>query len=88
MEDCCTQKNVIRICLGICMGGCKLSSQGIGRPFNPVCGEYEHISRECCALLHPNNSTFNELDESDESSESDLLRSESSESIVEGENFT
>ena len=88
MEDCCTQKNVIRICLGICMGGCKLSSQGIGRPFNPVCGEYEHISRECCALLHPNNSTFNELDESDESSESDLLRSESSESIVEGENLT
>ena len=88
MEDCCTQKNVIRICLGICMGGCKLSSQGIGRPFNPVCGEYEHISRECCALLHPNNSTFNELDESDESSESDLLRSESSESIVDGENFT
>ena len=87
MEDCCTQKNVIRICLGICMGGCKLSSQGIGRPFNPVCGEYEHISRECCALLHPNNSTFNELDESEESSESDLLRSESSESIVKGENF-
>ena len=88
MEDCCTQKNVIRICLGICMGGCKLSSQGIGRPFNPVCGEYEHISRECCALLHPNNSTFNKLDESDESSESDLLRSESSESIVEEENLT
>ena len=88
MEDCCTQKNVIRICLGICMGGCKLSSQGIGRPFNPVCGEYEHISRECCALLHPNNSTFNELDESDESSESDLFRSESSESIVDGENLT
>ena len=88
MEDCCTQKNVIRICLGICMGGCKLSSQGIGRPFNPVCGEYEHISRECCELLHLNNSTFNELDESDESSESDLLRSESSESIVEGENLT
>ena len=87
MEDCCTQKNVIRICLGICMGGCKLSSQGIGRPFNPVCGEYEHISRECCALLHPNNSTFNELDESEESGESDLLRSESSESIVKGENF-
>ena len=87
MEDCCTQKNVIRICLGICMGGCKLSSQGIGRPFNPVCGEYEHISRECCALLHPNNSTFNELDESEESSESDLLLSESSESIVKGENF-
>ena len=88
MEDCCTQKNVIRICLGICMGGCKLSSQGIGRPFNPVCGEYEHISRECCALLHPNNSTFNKSDESDESSESDLLRSESSESIVEDENLT
>jgi len=87
MEDCCTQKNVIRICLGICMGGCKLSSQGIGRPFNPVCGEYEHISRECCALLHPNNSTFNELDESEEFSESDRLRSESSESNVKGENF-
>ena len=59
MEDCCTDRKVIRICIGICMGSCKLSSRPAG-PFNPVCGWYEDISMECCRLLHPSNSTFQE----------------------------
>ena len=55
LMDCCSERNVKRTCLGICMGSCELSDANHGLPYTHECEKYEQISTECCRLLNPSN---------------------------------